>query len=46
MGGDPTRYLWFHGELVRIATARLPEHRLTRRLLEAHARERGMLSGI
>ena len=33
-------YLWYHGEAARIASLRLPEHRLTRRLLEAHARER------
>ena len=33
-------YLWYHGEAARIAEARLPEHRLTRRLLEAHQRER------
>lgn len=44
MGGDPGRYLWFHGEMARIACARLPEHRLTKRLREAHARERAMLS--
>src|SRR3989344_3882995 len=44
MGGDPTRYLWFHGELLHIATRRLPEHRLTKRLHEAHARERQVLT--
>ena len=33
-------YLWYHGEAARIAHTRLPEHRLTCRLLEAHARER------
>ena len=32
-------YLWFHGEALRIARARLPEHRLTKRLAEAHAKE-------
>ncbi len=44
MGGDPTRYLWFHSELARIAATRLPEHRLTRRLAEVHAREREVLT--
>lgn len=39
-------YLWYHGEVARIAAARLPEHRLTRRLLEAHAREREALTSI
>ena len=33
-------YLWYHGEALRIAKRRLPEHRLTKRLAEAHARER------
>lgn len=36
-------YLWYHGEATRIAARRLPEHRLTKRLLEAHAREREAL---
>ncbi|MBU6321292.1 MAG: bifunctional (p)ppGpp synthetase/guanosine-3',5'-bis(diphosphate) 3'-pyrophosphohydrolase [Patescibacteria group bacterium] len=36
-------YLWYHGEAARIASARLPEHRLTKRLGEAHARERAIL---
>ncbi len=35
-------YLWFHSEALRIAHARLPEHRLTARLAEAHAKEREM----
>lgn len=39
-----SEYLWFHSALAAIATKRLPEHRLTRRLLEAHAREREALS--
>jgi (p)ppGpp synthase/HD superfamily hydrolase len=39
-------YLWYHGEAARIATLRLPEHPLTRRLLEAHARERKALTDI
>lgn len=33
-------YLWYHGEALRIAQTRLPEHRLTKRLAEAHAREK------
>ncbi len=33
-------YLWYHGEVLRIAHARLPKHRLTARLAEAHAKER------
>ncbi|MDO8407953.1 MAG: HD domain-containing protein [bacterium] len=41
-----SEYLWFHGELSRIATSRLPEHRLTKRLIEAHARERETLDKL
>ena len=37
-------YLWYHGEAARIAATRLPEHRLTKRLLEAHVKEHAMLS--
>lgn len=38
---QPTEeYLWYHGEVLRIAQARLPEHRLTARLAEAHMREK------
>lgn len=33
-------YLWYHGEALRIAQSRLPDHRLTKRLAEAHAREK------
>lgn len=32
-------YIWYHGEALRIAQARLPDHRLTKRLAEAHTRE-------
>ncbi len=32
-------YLWYHGEALRIAQARLPDHPLTKRLAEAHAHE-------
>ena len=38
-------YLWFHGEAARIAQMRLPEHRLTKRLIEAHEREKAELAG-
>lgn len=37
-------YLWYHGEVTRIASERLPEHRLVRRLLDTHAREREVLT--
>lgn len=33
-------YVWYHGEALRIAQARLPDHPLTKRLAEAHAREK------
>ncbi|MFZ1075562.1 MAG: HD domain-containing protein [Minisyncoccia bacterium] len=33
-------YAWYHGEALRIAQKRLPEHRLTKRLAEVHAREK------
>jgi (p)ppGpp synthase/HD superfamily hydrolase len=33
-------YLWYHGEALRIAQKRMPEHRLTMRLAEVHAKER------
>ncbi len=33
-------YLWYHSEVLRIAYARLPEHRLTARLAESQAKER------
>ena len=37
---QPTEaYLWYHGEALRIAQKRLPEHRLTARLAEVHAKE-------
>lgn len=39
-------YLWYHGEVLRVTERRLPEHRLTKRLREAHTREHGMLSGL
>jgi len=33
-------YLWYHGEALRIAQKHLPNHPLTMRLAEAHAREK------
>jgi len=41
----PEAYVWYHGEALRIAQERLPDDRLTKRLAEAHQKERGMLSG-
>lgn len=39
--GQPMEeYLWYHGEALQIAQARLPDHPLTKRLAEAHAREK------
>lgn len=35
----PAEYLWYHGEVLRIAQMRLPNHPLTKRLAEAHERE-------
>lgn len=37
-------YLWFHGEVLAIGRERLPEHRLTKRLADVHARERALWS--
>lgn len=45
-GHTPADYLWYHGDLAALAAKRLPEHRLTKRLLEAHAREREALTDI
>lgn len=33
-------YLWYHGEVLRIALKRLPEHPLTKRLAEVHTKEK------
>lgn len=33
-------YLWYHGTALELAEKRIPEHPLTARLAEAHARER------
>lgn len=32
-------YLWFYGEALAVAQDRLPEHRLTKRYAEAHAKQ-------
>lgn len=32
-------YLWFHSKALRIAESRLPDHPLTKRLAEVHARQ-------
>ena len=40
----PEAYIWFHGEALRIAQARLPEHRLTKRLADVHNKEREMVA--
>ena len=37
-------FLWYHGEALRIAQLRLPDHRLTKRLAEVHSKECVMLS--
>ncbi len=37
---SPEEYLWYHGEALRIAQKRLPEHPLTKRLAEMHAQEK------
>ncbi len=38
-------YLWFYGEALRIAQARLPEHPLTKRYAEAHAKQLDIFAG-
>lgn len=40
-----SEYLWYHGEALRIAQARLPDHPLTKRLAEVHAKEKGVFGG-
>ena len=35
-----SEYLWFHGEALRIAQSRLPDHPLTKRFAQVHAKER------
>lgn len=36
-------HLWFYGEALKVAQARLPEHPLTKRYAEAHARQLELL---
>jgi len=38
-------YLWFYSEALRIAESRLPEHPLTKRYAEAHARQLALCAG-
>jgi (p)ppGpp synthase/HD superfamily hydrolase len=38
-------YLWFYGETARIAQERLPDHPLTKRLAETHARQVEVFAG-
>ncbi len=40
-----SEYLWYHGEVLRIAQSRLPNHPLTKRLAEVHACERELFAG-
>lgn len=42
----PEEYLWYHGEALRIAQARLPNHPLTKRLTEVHAKEREVFASV
>jgi (p)ppGpp synthase/HD superfamily hydrolase len=39
----PESYLWYHGAVLNMAEARLLKHPLTKRLAEAHAREKETL---
>jgi (p)ppGpp synthase/HD superfamily hydrolase len=36
-------YIWFYGEALKIAQARLPDHQLTKRYAEAHAKQLALL---
>jgi (p)ppGpp synthase/HD superfamily hydrolase len=40
----PEDYIWYHGEAVKLAKNRLPDHPLTKRLVEAHEHEKAALS--
>ena len=40
-----SEYVWFHGEVLKLAEARLPEHPLTKRLAEVHARQVAAFAG-
>ncbi len=39
------QHIWFHSEVLRIAQLRLPEHRLTKRLVEVYACEQKSFVG-
>jgi (p)ppGpp synthase/HD superfamily hydrolase len=39
-------YVWYHSEALRIGQARLPQHRLTARLAEVHAREKEVFAAL
>lgn len=41
---SPEAYVWYHGEALRIAEKRLPEHPLTKRLALVHAKEKELLA--
>lgn len=41
----PEEYLWYHGEALRIAETRLPDHPLTKRLAEVHVKEKEIFAG-
>lgn len=40
---SPESYLWYHGEVLKIAQERLPDHSLTKRLLDVCGKERKLL---
>ena len=40
-----SEYLWYHATALDLAKRRLPDHPLTKRLAEAHARERQIFGG-
>lgn len=45
--GQPNgEYLWFHGEVLRLVQARLPDHSLTKRFAEAHAKQLETFDGV
>lgn len=45
--GQPlSEYFWFHGEVLRVAEARLPDHPLTKRLAEVRAKEQRVFGNI
>lgn len=39
-------YLWFYGEALKVAQARLPEHPLSKRYAEVHAKQLTVFSGL